>query len=432
MMPATNPNLKDNKCPAGRPLYRQTPVHERPGLATKTELRQLHRRNLAAGQEPEASLLTRDGTAKWIYVPLYRIEAATPMRPMTERQQARHAARRTCARCGATQQDPYPRAAARTEAPTTGRRMCQGCIEAEAEASWWADANRRRGAAVQWAREVLQDPTAVILAQQGVPALPGVMYRAVMAVEVVSGHKLIDTTIIRALDVPIVDSWREHHTDQGPPALRPAEAEDQVRQLVGRRLVTFYPTAVASLAHTMGWDDGELPEPPADPWAAAGNVIARRAADWWAQHPGGMYAHRRGYLDYPREMRPSRDNVADEAAGIRHLLQLLAEDNHRDGPMRCPTMGATGLDMCRQEVAGAGPFCGRHRALYLPRTWTRVEGDPGAVEWEAPQRACNGCRGHLGDATTGEVAAGALGQDLPDVTAECPHCRSEREAGTGG
>ena len=53
-------------------------------------------------------------------------------------------------------------------------------------------------------------------------------------------------------------------------------------------------------------------------------------------------------------------------------------------------------------------------------------------EWVGPQRGCNGCRGHLGDATAGEVATSALGQELPDVTGECPVCSVLRVAVSGG
>lgn len=206
------------ECPAGRPLYRhgELPATQ---LATVTMLRRARRR-LADEQMPIASYPVQKG-----YAPLYAVADTVPLPALSPKRQAARDIARTCTRCGARRGDadePF------TRWHRDGQRYCEPCQEPAAE-EWWTDqrAEGRRVAAA-WAAGVLADPNVVLIHAHG--SADSMTLRA----ETLDGQVLVEGHLFNRR----VPGWWSPESKAG--VIRPADIVDPMRDLAGRRLITWY------------------------------------------------------------------------------------------------------------------------------------------------------------------------------------------------
>jgi hypothetical protein len=139
------------RCTAGRPVYTEPTLP--PDILLP--LPALRRRRLvpARTQAPVATLRPASGRPS----PLYAVADAVPI-PVETPQQARALERtRTCGTCGTVSDEPFRMA-------RDGRRYCQSHFDAAAERVKRAEYARGRAVSAVWAREVLRDPAAMMLA----------------------------------------------------------------------------------------------------------------------------------------------------------------------------------------------------------------------------------------------------------------------------
>ncbi|MGW1674598.1 exonuclease domain-containing protein [Streptomyces sp. NPDC002324] len=107
--------------------YQGLPVYEVPvpvNLFTQTQLKE-RRRKRAPGQKPAAYLRFQPPYRPAREVPLYRLDEAQEMRPLSALQQRQRAARRTCVLCAARSERPLPHRA-HPWLPVEGR-VCDAC-----------------------------------------------------------------------------------------------------------------------------------------------------------------------------------------------------------------------------------------------------------------------------------------------------------------
>ncbi|MFD7161132.1 hypothetical protein ACFV9C_41565 [Kribbella sp. NPDC059898] len=140
----------------GLPLYR---VDNLPAaaLATKTMLKRQYRLRPADDQRPVAEYYAMKD-----YYPLYAIDDAERMPALPPDKQAAWHKVRTCALCGKQQHSPYHEA-------QDGGRYCQDCYPLAADEWWDSRLGRAQELAIDWARELVEDPNAVVAGVAGWP-----------------------------------------------------------------------------------------------------------------------------------------------------------------------------------------------------------------------------------------------------------------------
>lgn len=330
--------------PQGRPLYRSGEIPEH--LATVTMLRRMRRR-LDPGQQPVASLIYYGNC----YTELYEIAASVELPPRSPGRQAAYIAARTCARCGAVRDTPWPTAPVPC---TTGRRLCAECAEGEAESSWWEWRHQARAAAVAWAQEVSTDPATVLFHADETALLTVDVY----AVDLATGEVLIDARIRHdERDYQETPTWRPDSWDDTTVSIR--DVADQVRALAGRRLIDWYayykgprplvwnmktllgedvPLAIARRPYT--WEPG-----------VTGDDMGNWYSDWLSVRArDGSWRYDRWITHH--DLPAGAQVPADVVAHMRQLLHLMAVDDHPAGPPTCPAL----LDGGRQVCGTPGPL----------------------------------------------------------------------------
>ncbi|MFG2056662.1 hypothetical protein ACGFI9_21830 [Micromonospora sp. NPDC048930] len=336
------------------PTYRfgELPEH----LATATMLRR-QRRRLADGQ-PCVGWLRYRGNK---HAPLFEIAASVPLPALTGKRQAAWTAARTCARCQATSDTPWPVygvltcACAAGVSPAGGdrRRLCSDCARAEMLAAARASWLRLRAAAVTWAQDVLADPDTAVLAvyihDWGHPT----QVRA----ETVTGEVLVDLAAVQALP-----AFRRVLT---PGAVNADEIIPHLMPLVGRRLVHTIGTRrggyadhvsplgkISELCTWLRWGEQTIRDPSIRERHA--DAFRPRWTDWharpWSGGDGIHHAHHGHYGLTAAEL--PGDTAAEITARMRAGLAVMATDTHPDGPPTCPWLPPTGRTPCG---AGAGP-----------------------------------------------------------------------------
>lgn len=165
-------------CGAG-PLYRHGQLTEH--LATRTMLKTELRREPAPGQKPIAEYQLRKGTAE-----LFAVVDTVPMKELSPARAAAWTKSRTCERCGTVRPRPIPE--------NDGAHNCSDCRKTIAFERWTEQSRRAQAEAAAWARGVLDDPAAVLVARA-----PGWDITRYRVESVLSGCLLVDERI-RGID----------------------------------------------------------------------------------------------------------------------------------------------------------------------------------------------------------------------------------------
>ncbi len=331
-------------CPDGLPLWRVGEIPEH--LATATMLRR-QRRRLADGQPAVASLLYRGNK----YTSLYELAASVPLPALSPKRQASWTGARTCARCQATSDTPWP-------TPNDDRRLCLGCTRAERLAAARPSWLRLRAAAVTWASEVLANPDSVILAAYQ----HGWGYPMQVRAENLAGEVLVD--------VRVVSSHPSSRTVLTPGAINADLVVPHLMPLVGRRLIHTVRSRRGGFAdwvtpldrledmtriwHHPGLRDPAVRERPED-------AFGPRWTDWhartWSNGEGIYHAHHGRHGLATVEL--PGDTAAELTARTRAGLAVMATDTHPDGPPTCPWLPPTGRTPCGADTGPHG-LCPDH------------------------------------------------------------------------
>ncbi|GAA3096382.1 hypothetical protein [Streptosporangium carneum] len=294
----------------GLPVYRYDEVPD--GLATRTQLVRDHRRRPAEGQAPRGWLFYHGNK----HAPLYEIETARPMRPLSEAQVAAARARRThayvCGVCLTESTRPLELSVDRALA-------CGECVMAmmdirnhDARHRAW---QRDRAAAAAWAREVLADPAAAVVAVTEIPVRPaeGVWERTApsrVVVLSVDGQVLVDVAL-----TPSAPPRRKRDVAADAVPLDQV-AERLVEVFGGRRLVAWRGSEMYGLTRGLaGW------------WHAAHGAV-RALPEWRVRHGHELaerVLHWSGHHGGPPEHRPATPEppVGDALERAHQMLRLL-------------------------------------------------------------------------------------------------------------
>jgi hypothetical protein len=392
-------------CPQGRPLWRSDEIPDT--LATVTRLR-LMRRRLAPGQAPAATLLYQPPAAVGPqYTPLYEIAATVQLPPLPPVQQARWVAARTCNRCGTLGQAPLP-------VLDDGRRRCSGCLEAEACAGWWQRQNVRRLQGSAWAREVLADPAAVLVAEHN-----------------------------KEWDAPLQVAFRRPGMPPFLAAVLPYRLRERASEFPDAAAADVYRGEIEQLgqARRIGWTEHPLYRLteqthwyewgwPVSLRVDAADTVLERYSAWLGDRPAGL-SYRESYLlaghgggrgDYRWVDRLTANSAGEITNQMHNILQRMAADAHPAGPLTCPTIGTASTTPCGDPAVLEHGLCASHRAAILRRPLTPPAPGPDGYPQHMPQRTCDGCGAEIGDATAGELAAAMLVDELPDARPDCPTC----------
>lgn len=132
--------------------YGNLPVEH---LASRTMLRVERRRQPARGQRPIAEYRLRRGTAD-----LYAVADTKPMPQLSDTRADAWTRARTCHRCSKPAPRPFP-------THTDGGRYCSPCREQIAVDHWTEQSRAAQDETALWARAVLDDPAAVLIAHDG-------------------------------------------------------------------------------------------------------------------------------------------------------------------------------------------------------------------------------------------------------------------------
>jgi hypothetical protein len=185
---------------------------------------QRRRQRPADGAEPAGCYWT--GHA-WHY--LWRAAELVDKPPLSPARQAAWDANRTCARCSARSGDPWPKA-------RDGRRFCPACVKPAMDELWAAERAADRPGLVEWARELLDDERAVLVA--GRARMGSVELRA----EAVAGGEVLVDALVR---YPERGRGRlvmgELPEEVAVRSVDAADAGELLAGLVGRRLVCWRP-----------------------------------------------------------------------------------------------------------------------------------------------------------------------------------------------
>ncbi|MEU7620517.1 hypothetical protein AB0B27_31120 [Micromonospora rifamycinica] len=332
--------------PDGLPVYRVTEIPD--GMATSTMLRRLRRR--PADGQPAVALLFYHGNK---HAPLYKIADAEALPALSPGRQAAWTAARTCARCQATRDTPFPHVF------DSSRRLCSGCRVAERLAAATPSWLRLRAAAVTWARHVVDDPDTVLFAAYRLHDRDEPIHVHATAVD---GRVLVDVVARRPYQHGRTIGGMS--ADLLVPLLMP---------LVGRRLVHTITsprgryadhvhalTEVAHLSSLWRWEpslcDPSIRDSDAD-------AFGPRWTDWhartWYNHPHSWAVYGRDGL---QNMPIAGDDAAALAATMRAGLLAMATDDHPDGPPACPVLPPTGTTACGNRPGPDG-VCADHAAI---------------------------------------------------------------------
>lgn len=332
-------------CPNGRKLYRSGELPDT--LATETMLSRLRLR-LSDGQEPVASLLYAGNK----YAPLYEVAAAQELPALKGKAAIRYTAMRTCVRGGAVS-PTVP-----LDADRDGRRLCDGCWEAEGRSRWQVRHNRDRAAAVEWARGVLADPTAVVVA----------MSRRS------SWNAPFDVIALTPAGVEILrEQIRPRsladRTDLGGVPIGDVDDTGVLERLAAARLIGWHAGGLYEL--NVAWHNHRAAQ---HKWGTPQLTIGRDDAvddhyTPWLGERRPEWTYRSAQVDYSNGMcvyaYQSRSDAEPHVlvAEIRKQLQRMADDDHPSGPPTCPVLTPTDLTVCHATELGPSGVCPAHEPV---------------------------------------------------------------------
>lgn len=230
------------------------------GLATASMLDR-QRRRPADTQQPAARYWTGHE-----YALLWNYEETVSKAPLSPAQQARWDANRTCARCDARQEDPYPKG-------PDGLRYCEPCQEPAALAWWEQERAADRPGLTAWATEVLADPRTVLVGMRQL------QYRVQIVAVDVNGQPVFESHVL----YPGLDEMVAR-TIPAEVAARAVEVEQvaaALRDLQGRRFISWWRSSSLDYAlRDLGARAGQAR------WSALGLDLAvfdSAEDDWFGQ-----------------------------------------------------------------------------------------------------------------------------------------------------
>jgi len=283
------------KPPEGLPGYGWKQLLELAGMATVTMLKR-HRREPADGQKPVGYYWTGHD-----YALLYTAAEAVAMPPLSPGRQRRYDHARTCAECGARALDPFERG-------DDGQRYCGPCQGPVHERLWHTARAADRPVIATWAAGVLADPR-VVLGGSGHHQF----YRQVQVVDL-AGVVLLDAKVryyARGIDERVLQ--RPELAD----TVSPADLVDQVAALVGRRLVTWWPSLSPDLAVEFDSEGRGVPALV----TAADDYLGHLYDRWVGKVAGSSYRYQPRLAHQPPPWEPveqvtrMRDLLAEMATG---------------------------------------------------------------------------------------------------------------------
>lgn len=283
-------------------------------LAARTALRIEHHREPAPWQKPVALYkLRRD------YAELYAICDTVPMPALSPARKAAWTAARTCARCGSPSPRPLPELDDR-------KRYCGPCRSTLAFERWCEQSRAVQAECAEWARAVLADPAAVLIAGDG-----NWKIRHIRA-ETTAGAVLVDARVRGFNDLGglwINDSPEKYAARRQEYAgtLGPDEFAILATPLAEARIIGWYQSDRSTgdgnspIAHIKR--DDEVSER-----LALFSGVAPQRQGWWFPTPRIPWSHYPPtYVPYTshRALRDS-DSRITEIAHLRTLLNLMAHN----------------------------------------------------------------------------------------------------------
>lgn len=285
-------------------------------LAARTALRIEHNREPAPDQKPVAIYKLRRDIAD-----LYAICDTRPRTKLSPARAAAWKAARTCARCSQESRRPLTLA-------DDGRRYCSGCLTAAAFERWCEQSRTVQAETAEWARGVLADPAAILIA-----ADRGWNIRHLRA-ETVNGAVIFD---VRARSIDDLDTGWYDDTPE-----KRAERHERYAGTIGPAELAGLAASIAE-ARTIGWDtrdshlEGSRVSP--IPHIKAADAIEPRLALFSGVAPSQRHGHwfpepkmpwNRTPAAYPpftmhRELRAGESRIT-EIAHLRTLLNLMAHN----------------------------------------------------------------------------------------------------------
>lgn len=344
-------------CPEGRRCYRwEDPPLKHGDFDTRAGLDR-RRLRLAEGQEAVGSVWS---VREWI--PVYAIADAVPKPALSPAREAGYQSRRTCSRCSARNQVPWP-------VSQTGRRACMTCLPILRETEQRRQANLSRRAAVAHATALLADPQlAIVVEIRDVTRSP---WYTLVAVDG-TGDELANVRVG-------VKYATDDELDQVG-AVRLPEIAGAIDELSSRRLVTWW----HDLVRVADWQQ-ETDRPGPRLKALLPTHDERRQGD----HGGDLAGLARAWLGQDNHRSMQLEDVAaftdaellavggplDVTRARLLVLHRIAADRHPDGKPWCPVVPLR-HQRCYSDVTDAG-VCSRH----LDQVPAAADGDkPGGAQ----------------------------------------------------
>jgi hypothetical protein len=274
-------------------------------LATAGEIRRL-RRKLGPSQEPVSNYWTG-----YRHIDLYRISDTEPMPELVGGHQTRYTRNRTCARCGATQHNPFPKC------EFDQIRYCRECGQLVIQEHERRILAERRQRSCDWAKQLLTQERVALVRFDGVSAL-----RHVVA-QTLTGDVLLDLRIRTGARCQMLNPYEMVLWDE---AVSIETALERLRVLTGWRLVGMadYPYRLAILAIRTAGHRFLAGRPGPDVNLITDeDCFCVRWADWVGK-PRSDTGFQIALLEkYPNMSREDRRGI--ELAEIRSAIQVMAE-----------------------------------------------------------------------------------------------------------
>jgi hypothetical protein len=285
-------------------------------LATRTMLRTEMRREPGPKQRPIGDYKLRKGTAD-----LYAVADTVPLPELSPARAAVWTAARTCGRCGKQALRPLP------EHADLGR-YCSACRTAAGFERWCEQSREAQTETVEWARAVLADPAAVLIAGDC-----GWDIRRLRA-ETVAGSVIFDVRL-RGVDDLDRLAWAND---------TPEKAAQRLEKYADTIGATQFAPHAAALTGTrlIGWYDNDAgtghAHIPAMPRIARADAVCERlalfsgvapsAGGHWFPKPRIPWMHRPPtYVPYrSHQALRDGDSLTTEIAHLRTLLNLMAHN----------------------------------------------------------------------------------------------------------
>lgn len=291
------------------PLYRygELPVEH---LATRTMLKTELRRQPATRQKPVAEYQLRKGTAA-----LFAVADTEPMAPLSPVRAASWTAMRTCDRCGTERPRPIPE--------NDGVRHCSDCRKTLAFEGWCERSRRAQADSAAWARGVLDDPAAVLVARS--TGWDITRYRA----ETVDGQLLLDEQVrgIDNLDRVIhrpdmtakqIAAWRAKYDG----TIGKTRLAELAPSLATSRLVGWYQQCATGNVGIGRIDQNDVL---AERLALWSGVAPANGAPYWYPEPRMPWSyHPPTFVPYNTHRSLDENNLPAQISNLRTLLHLMA------------------------------------------------------------------------------------------------------------